>query len=363
MESIHPYYEFRSFSLNPEFKRLGTDVTITADSFKQTVKFSLDNTPQTYFIVVPYTKSQKIDKQLKEQYGDADNGICLSYNMAELLGVSNFKGENMKMEFEIGIPVKMYKDELTDSNNNQLATDLDLLDFTNLSLDIAGIVKQDVANRYSINGNNIVYLPQSIADMYLSKQISISDNEFSSEEFELIDWRSSSYRVYANTYNDIESTKMKIQQINSNFIAKCDYQDTLAMDQMLSNMTTVISVVINTILVIVFVLVSAIFMTSTFARSREVAILKANGLTQTKLIALMAVESLIQSIKIILISSAIVLIGALVINSPLFGASIVSFRWEYVAYLLLASIVFVSFPTLLSVFYSVKVKPDRVLRN
>jgi len=360
---IYPYYEFRSFCLNPQYRNLGTEVTVTSEMDSRTFDFSLENEPQTNLIVIPYNKNSDLDKQLLKTYKAEEGGVYLSYSLAAYLELLESDNTEVNLNFEIGIPVKNYIDTFFDENDNSVKMDLDLLEFEEMDIDISGILNPGVFNRYSIVGENIIYMPHEIMDSLLKNKIDNTFVDYALSDFELSEWLPSAYLIYANTYNDLEGIQKKLQNINSNFIARSDYQDTKKMDDMINDVNNITTLVVGILLLILFVLMSAIFISSTLNRKREIALLKVNGMTSKKLILLMIMESCIQSLKIILISVSVSFLLIVAMNYFLFGGAMTKFGPPVILHTTFISLLFVLVPTIVSVSFTINVNPDRILRN
>lgn len=362
IKEIYPYFEFRSFSLHPENRRLGTEVHLTSDTRTVSIPFSLEANPQTYFVIVPYNENLNFDRQLSKSYASAafpENGIYLSYSMAEKLGLQGDE-KTLSLDFEIGVPTYNYMDVFTSNNSTEVQADLDFLTFTEVELEIAGILEPSIVNRYSIAGENIIYLPYKMMEDILYSEKLIAEPPVS---FTVKEWAPSAYLIYVNHYNEVELTQKKLQNIDSNFIARSDYQDTAKMDSMLQDIKQATSAVIAVLLFILFILMSGIFISDTFGRKREFALLKANGMKKSEFIRLIVIESFIQSLKIMLIAASLILVLSLALNHLVFGTSMIVPNWTIAGLTLLISLSFVLVPTFVSVLFATRLQPDKVLRN
>lgn len=360
IDEIIPYYEFRSFCLNTDYRRLKTDVYVKTDVEEKNVLFDLAGNPQTYFIVMPYSDDAGYADQLYKEYKTNDTGVYLSYDMAEMLGLLQNE-ETVFLDFEIGMPVYIYEDVFYDENEKMTNMDLDLLIFEEIQLQVAGIMEQSVVNRYSINGNNVIYMPYTRME-----ELRISANAEGVEEqsdFIVKDWRPSAYLIYTKNYMDVKSTQTKLQNINSNFVARSDYQDTTTMYQMIEDLNVMTTTVIYIFLTILFVLMSAIFINDTWSRKREFALLKVNGMKKREFLRLIIVESLMQGVKIALSAGILILCLSWVVNSLLFGGKMIMINLRSIMYVITISTLFIMIPAISSIIFVTSLQPDQVLRD
>lgn len=134
------------------------------------------------------------------------------------------------------------------------------------------------------------------------------------------------------------------------------------MDQMIAGIKSTSTIVLSIVIGIIFVLMSAVFISQTLARKREFALLKANGMQEHNLVRMMIIESLWQSMHILLTALLISLILS-VISTQLLLSSVSFLSVKTMLYVLCSAVLFVLIPTLAGIAVTLRVQPDRILRS
>lgn len=366
VETIRPYYEFRSFNLIPGMVKTYTDIDISIEGKTTETRFSLDDSEKPYFIVVPYDERQRLGERVEVNLGSeaAEAPVYVTHSMSHLLGLSESSTAPAQISFEIGVPVRKVSDTAV-ANGVTVSEDLDVSEFVPVSFTVSGILDESVVNRYSINGSNIVYVPYEKMDEILNSTKAEYASKDYSNMFEgrpVKEWNPSSYLVYTTSYGNVDAVRGKVENINPDFITKSDYQDTASMEKIISKVKSTSDVVLIVLLVIIFVLMSAVFIYITFSRRREFAILKANGMSNSSLAGLMVTESVIQGLKIIIIATILALILS-TIGSTILLAQVSLFSAKTIILVAISSVAFVCIPTIVSVSSTLRLEPDKILRN
>lgn len=359
VEEISPFYEFRSFNFINENRMLSSEVVVKTGRGTQTSLFSMETEKQSYFVVQPYHKNQKIGQQVEKIFdvSEAKEKIYLSHEMAEMLGVTEADGP-VTIRVKVSVPVRKVCSEIV-TNGVKYPAEYDMGEYTELELQVAGVLSHDVINRYSINGNCVIYMPiEKMEEIRKNVTVAATGN-FGSD---VTEWSPSAYLVYAENYNGIGVIRDKINSINNRFITRSDYQDTTGMDQIVAGIQSTSNVVLGIIMFIIFVLMAAVFISQTMARRREFALLKANGMSEGMLIKMMTLESLWQG-AVILIISLFVSFVLSTVGSFLLLSMVTFFTGKTFVYVAVASILFVLLPTLACIALTLRVQPDRILRS
>ncbi len=359
VEAISPFYEFRSFNLVNENRMLSSEAEVKTEKGTQTCLFSLETEKQTYFVVQPYHNNQKIGQQVEKTFDvpETEEKIYLSHEMAEALGVTEADGP-VTIRVTVSVPVRKVHSEII-TDGVKYPAEYDMGKYTELELQVAGFLSPDVINRYSINGNCVIYMPVEMMEE-IRKEVTVATTGMLGDA--VTEWNPSAYLVYGESYNGIGVLRNKINSINNGFITRSDYQDTAGMDQLVAGIQSSSNVVLGIIMFIIFVLMAAVFISQTMARRREFALLKANGMSDGMLVKMMTLESLWQGAVILLISLMISVTLSMV-GSYLLLSMVTFFTGKTIAYVAVASILFVLAPTLACIALTLRVQPDRILRS
>lgn len=367
IDEVYPLYEFRSFAFDSTTPSYSSEIKVITDKETYEQEFSLDSETHPYFIVLPYNENQMLERQTDVNFNVSENDenplVYLSHELADLLNIHDDVSK-LSIDCSVAVPVRKYEyeQELEDGFYN---SDLDISEYCDLSLSVAGILDEDIINHYTINGDCIIYAPSSYMDA-IQKKISdkYKNEKYSeySEEFVVKEWLPSAYLVYVDSYKSINNVKGKIENINPSMTTICAYQDTEILDKALVDIKKTTTIILSIILGIIFFLMSAVFISITLSRKREIAILKANGMTNINLIKLTFIESIVQGFGILLISTTLSFVLS-AIGSKLLLAEVSFFSFNTFITILCTSLLFVLLPTTVSIALTLKVQPDKILRN
>lgn len=358
VQEIFPYYEFRSFNLTYTPPVIGSTIRIESNLGVDSIDVSLDDQNFPYFIVVPYIENQKLDQRLDIKIDDGE--IYISHSMAQMLNLDGDDYSSLNLLFDICIPVKKMERVSSSSKEN-----VDISVSKSLNLNISGILNDNVLNRYSINGNNMIFVPYDKLNEILEQTIIEHANDDYSAytgDFVVKEWSASAYIVFTDSYKNVNTVKGKIENINENFVTRCDFQDTEAISELINNISKTTNVILFILLVIIFVLMSSVYIIHTVGRRKEIALLKANGMNSKHIVYLMLIESVMQGIKILLVSTLFSILLS-VIASKILLNSFQIFSLRTFVHVLIMAFFYVLFPSLASVLFAIRVQPAAILRN
>lgn len=368
VESVVPFYEFRSFNLSNLEPYTSAEIIVETASGQKSQLFSLDDQMYSYFVVHPYQEQQKIPEQAEVLFDIAENdsshAVYLSHDIAELLGLEHISG-TVNLKTTVYVPVRKLHSTININGSNEIA-DYDISEPMQLEFQVAGILQHESINRHSINGNRIIYMPQAdmedIRKQCTAEHIETDYSALLQDGAKLIEWMPSACLVFSSNYDGIGALKSKISNISSKLFVRCDYQDTVGMNKIIDGIKSTTSIVLIIIIGIIFVLMSAVFISQTLSRKREFALLKANGMQEYNLVRMMIVESIWQSLRILLAALLISLFIS-IIGSHLLVAKVSLFSVKTLVYVLCAAVLFVLIPTLAGIAVVLRVQPDRILRS
>ena len=369
VEEIMPFYEFRSFSLLGNQTGQSSEVIAETGSGQHKQVFSLESEAFPYFVVQPYdTENQKIPAQAEILFdatdSDPEHAVYLSHDFAEALELEDVIG-SVTLKTKVYVPVRKLHSTMQ-INQSSSNADYDVSEAVELEVPVAGILPHEIVNRYSINGNRIIYMPEAemeqIREQCTAQNAETDYSGLVADGGALLRWMPSACLVFASDYDGINAIKSKLGNLSPAFITRCDYQDTVGMDQMIAGIKSTSTIVLSIVIGIIFVLMSAVFISQTLARKREFALLKANGMQEHNLVRMMIIESLWQSMHILLTALLISLILS-VISTQLLLSSVSFLSVKTMLYVLCSAVLFVLIPTLAGIAVTLRVQPDRILRS
>lgn len=360
VDKVYEMIEWRSFALSNEEIRVGSSIHVATSTSNYTVDYSIEKPECDYFVALPYFEEQQLEKQLYAQYGEAENnGVYLSYDIAEELGLLDKSLDELELKFEIGIPV--YKLICKNDDTAEAENDMDIVEFTTLNVKVNGILNDNVTNRYTINGNSVIYMPHGYMKNVMDK-FSATYDYSNYLENQLVKWSPSALVVYADSYKNVNILKQKIENVTSNMVTRYDYQDTESLEDLMQNLKNVTNLIIGIVLFIIFALMCAIYVSGTVSRKREYAILKANGFTGSNLRDITTIESLFQAGKILIISLVISCFLTAALCVMLLG-QMKFITIETIVCVVIFSVIFVIIPSLISILYINTLKVEKIIRN
>ena len=356
VECVYEMMEWRSFALNNHDICIENSIHVEADEERFSVLYSLENTERDYYVTLPYFQEQQYDKQLVVQYGNYEDGVYLSYDIAEELGLLEKSFNHVELIYNIGIPVYKLIDEIDAEEN-----DLDIVEFCTVRVKVNGILDHNVTNAYTINGNSVIYMPYDVMKKTMSSFHS-KDAYSDYNKEKLLEWRPSALVVYTESYKNVNTIKGKIENTTPYMVTRYAYQDTESLENLMKNLKEATNIILEIILCVIFILMCAIFISTTMNRKREYAILKSHGIEHHKLRGITLTESFIQSCKILTLSLACSSIVTVSMSFMLFGTyKMISIRM--MMYIVIFSIMFVAVPSMASIFYINKLKVENIIRN
>ncbi|MBQ6159633.1 MAG: ATP-binding cassette domain-containing protein [Oscillospiraceae bacterium] len=366
IESIYPYFEFRSVGYDLEKSDFINScmIKVEKDDTESKFDFSTDYDGEYKSIaIIPYYPEQNIEKRVLTSFeSNNSNKIYVSYKLSALLGIDSTTSK-VKLTTNIGIPVYTTNVELSvGAENAQYDADIDIMLEQELSFEIAGILDVNYNNHHSASGDNVIYMPIDYMNQLKEDCIEKAGAVTPNEEIILNKWASSAYMIYVKSYNDISATIEKAEKINPNFKIISDYQDVEAMNAMLSGIKNTATSVIVIVLSIIFILMAIIYINRTLGRQYEIAVMKANGLTKFEINKVALTEAILH--VVIVVALAIILCIAVIhIINLLFAFDVAAFSLNTIVTIVIISLLSVIIPVSGSLLIINRIKPDRLLRN
>lgn len=353
MDGVYPYFEFVSSQYTEgQTEDENRNITVTfEDASSKKVQFDFGNS----FKIVPYFPDQLMDEKSEELDETAENGFYLSDSMAKLLKVDSPKG--VALTADALVPVKLQKMQFQSADGKSIEGDMDVCVLNSISGKVRGILEEQIKNPYTQGTENIIYVPYTQMEALLNSQKRPELGENESE------WMPSACVMNARNYQAVETAKEKLSHMNSSFLVYNRYQDFESMKasiQTIRDMTFIVSIVI---LIIIFLLMSVIYINYVEGRKFEFSILRANGVTKREIRKLVYLESLSQVIKTFLIALGFAAILTLVTNLLIFRSGMISYDLKLVATVAVVSLLSIILPAVITLKFVNKYEPDRVMRN
>ncbi|MFA5408726.1 MAG: ATP-binding cassette domain-containing protein, partial [Bacilli bacterium] len=307
VDTTYSFIELKSTGFDYKTETPITDSEIKING-SQIIRFSLSNPSnigKQQYTILPYYPEQNIKKRAEYtfQSGDSsnDDGIYISSSLAKVLGISN-NFDTCTLDVNVRVPVFCYNTVMSnhaDESITEYNIDIDMTDAYSTSLNVAGVLQNDVTNIYSDSGDYVIYMPyeeiMKIVNEF-QQECNYAGNLFSYA------WRPSAMMVYAKEFSVINQCIQTAEKINSNFVCVNQYQDIETMNESIDSLKNTISIFSLIVLFIVIVLMSVIYINKIINRRYEFAILKANGLMRYEVNKLLFLETGVETIKSIVIS-------------------------------------------------------------
>lgn len=365
LHSIHhvvecyPYYEFKSYGFDcvKETYISGGNITVQCDDkTKETVFEGLGSDA---YIMRPYYNEKDLSKAAKVEYDNVDEGIYLSSVLAERLGL---RGNEKKVSITVDfcVPVGIKTAEMKINNSKQaILTDMAVYVHRRYTFTVNGILDDSVQNTYSFEPMNSMYMKYAYFDNMLKESHTIFERE---STYSCNPLCASAYVLYVDDYSMIANVKESVQIINPNFRIQSNYQDVLSMQEMIQNAEKTMKSVFWLVLLCIFVMMGIIQMNRVVARKYEIALLRADGLSNRELRILTCIEA-IESATIIIIMST--LFAWIYSNISYLTSGVLVFELTVRVVLTIAAlgVLATSIPTLITVICFQKYQPATVMRN
>ena len=177
-----------------------------------------------------------------------------------------------------------------------ISIDLAVTQSDTINVSVRGILAGTFENSYSESGNMVIYVP------YQRLSALLKENETETFEENESAWAPSACWAVVGRYDEVESAKMAIRELDSNWLVYNRYQDFETMTTSIQETRTAMTIVSIAIVIIVFFMVTVVRIHETQQRKYEISILKANGATRVAVYRLIVVESVWEAVKIFVIS-------------------------------------------------------------
>lgn len=355
IDSIYPYYEFRSFGYTGQFENQGT---IRKGDKSYVFNSDMDNQDFCSYFVAPFVKEQNIEMKAETKDDNVTDGVYISHALAKKLEIDHL--DNTVIHADIFVPQKQFESRM-ENGSMTINTDLDITVKKSADFTIKGILSESYTNSKSNSGDLFIYLDfdkmESIRLENEAKSISTAT------EYKEKSWAPSAYIVIAKDYSVIESVNSKLGQINANFKVVSPYQNLEAMQKSVSSIKSVSKIISIVILCIILFLMTVINISNTHKRKYEICLLKVNGLNRKEIFRLVNTDALVVVLKTFISSSVFALITGYICNHFLFGQNLVLINPVMFLSIIIISILSIILPTAVTLYIMNRFNPDRIMRN
>ena len=344
VEKVYPLIEYRSFSTSDDIvscsitKQDGSVYTFNQESGSELSQYT----------VLPYVDEEYMQKR-SVKCVDIDEGVYISATLASKLDINNSDKEKLKVE--ICIPIDVVKGEIS-YNDVDYPADYDKVKKDTIEVNVKGILNDDFTNTYSIYGNDSIYMNYDEMKKILDEKMKKNQKEF----------KSSAAIVLIKDFSLLGDLKNKIANINPNYVCTSEFQDVESMKAAINSTKTAVMIFSIILFLVMFILMSVIYVQQTEKRKYEFAMLKANGLTKGEITRLVCVEALLDVIKIA-IAAVIIMLAVVLVSYILLGLNMIIIEAKSIVLLLLISIVTIYIPTIITLKYINKYEPAKVMRG
>lgn len=304
------------------------------------------------YYVVPYYGDQLMDQKsiILDETVSEEDGVYVSYLVAQELGLDDL--DKTKLTLSLKVPTKLKNIE-----QGGISISLAVTQSDTINVSVRGILAGTFENSYSESGNMVIYVPY--------QQLSALLKENGTETFEENEsaWAPSACWAVVGRYDEVESAKMAIRELDSNWLVYNRYQDFETMTTSIKETRIAMTIVSIAIVIIVFFMVTVVRIHETQQRKYEICILKANGATRVAVYRLIVVESVWEAVKIFVISLLFTVLLMILTNDILFHQQLILMNWKLFFMLFIVSVLSVTIPAVITVLFTNKYEPDKLMRN
>lgn len=356
VSELYPLIEFKSSGAIDGGEVTSGDITVI-DKNLQALKIQYGSElPFKNFTILPSFNWQSLEEKCRVIDPGVASGVYLSAEMADRLGINSLDQTQIKLKYLV--PSYLYQSTYrVPKEDVEYPTDLDISTSLESQFFVKGILMDSVRNKYSTNGEHVIYLDYNTMK---ATQAAVIENQEPNAMYE--QWRSSAMIIKASDFRMVDSIKTKLIKFDPNFNVLNEYQNVKEMEMNLSKTKSAMQTISYVILGIIFLLMTVIYVQNIFERRYEIAVLKANGLTKRELNRLILVSSVADALTILLITMGL-LIFFTTASQGLLGTTIFSLSFEVLLQTVILVLISVLIPTLIVTKRINAFTPSNILRS
>jgi len=378
IDKVYPFYEFKSKGFcDDRDSKAEISVYDGENCLKKIVYENLEskgssvsNEESKQFSVQPIYKEENLNLLIDNGKYDG-SGVILTNAMAKLLDedVNNLIGKNI--EIQCFVPTKLYDSiatKPTDGSkvNNvrdaqEIKVDFSIVKLVKISEKIVGILSTDYSNQRSSNDKTIILMNEVSLDKIIkdNKDTNYKETYPGFPEKEL---GPSSLVTYSTTYDLVEATKEKIQDINPNFVVTSKASDVKAIKENLESIKSIMNVVTAILTGIVILMFGFTYYLKNKTRKKEIGILKAIGMKSKEVLYLICYEMLIVAIKTFVIAITLTYGIKIICSYVLSMGDIVTITFGSVIFCFIFTLTIITLASLFSIFKTSRIDPVDAIR-
>lgn len=361
VEKVYSYFEFDDSSIDGMTYSPIQPIIVRMDgSEKEVIPFcSAIDLPA--YSVVPYYQEQQIESHVSK-WLDSGTDCYISAALARALGAEECKNE-LALVAHVWVPIRK---ELMNEYCEDVAAigEYDICSEEVLEINVRGIIDTDFMNRYSMASDNLIYMPYETMNFILNnRQTEVQDQSFQTSFAggETKEWNPSAAVVYVDSQRHLKFVSSKIENINGGFLTKCDYSNAEKLEKIISVTRSVSKWVTVIVVLILFFLMFALFMSYTLSRKREFALLKVYGIDRIRLIRVTIADGLLYAMSIVIMAIVLCAVVWLVGNLFLVQGAF-NLNTGFVLLIPVMTLGFIIIPMVISALYAARLKADNVMR-
>lgn len=329
IENIYPFYEFLSQNYSGQ-KGDNTAAKIVLED-KEIV---YNNNNDSSFTIVPLYPEEDVSNLLlnKKIEGDIREGFILANSLAKTLSDTPLKLIGKTVEIRCFVPTKLYESEARFSESEIIKNDYPVYKSVVIKRKITGIMDDAYVNQRSEEAYNYIFLDYK--DFIKIVEENKDTNYLTvNEKFPEKELKPSALMIYVDSYDDVSYVKSKIEKLSSDFDVVSKGADLEKIENNLTMIKNSMRVVSLVMVLVVMIMFGFVYYFKNRTRKKEVAILKALGITRNDIVLLIGYEMLLISLKTFLLSLffslIIVLLGRITMLDRLFTVSTFSLLFSF----------------------------------
>ncbi|MDD4096928.1 MAG: ABC transporter permease [Oscillospiraceae bacterium] len=354
VQSTYPLYEFPATGYSRPEHITSASLALYRNG-ENIGNFSFTEEDNQAYTVLPYWSWQNYEKKAIATNSDTQSGVYISEVFARELGIQDVNGTIIR--FDACVPFAIFESTLTSSDGETAPFDGDIFIKKTFEFPIEGILDASVVNRYSMGGDNVIYMEF----VCMEEAFKVAQNENSLREKES-PWAPSAVILEVSDLSLLDHVRQKLLALDPNYSVIIPVQDSQAMIQMVEGVRNWATGISIALLIIISFFMFVVYLNQTDARKYEIAMLRANGFRKSEVAGLLCIEALIDALRVALIALILSLIVRFAFNF-IFYLPLFDFGWQSILLLLGVSVITISLPTLIILTRINRFNPDKLMRN
>ena len=329
IENIYPFYEFLSKNYSGQ-KGDTASASIVLDG-KEII---YDSKNDSSFTLVPLYPEEDVSNLLlnKKIEGDIREGFILANSLAKTLSYKPLDLIGKTVEIKCFVPTKLYESEARFSEDKIIKNDYPVYKSVVIKRKITGIMEDTYVNQRSEEAYNYIFLDYKEFINIINEN---KDTNYltANQKFPEKELKPSALMIYVDSFDYVPYVKSKIELLSSDYDVVSKGADLEKIENNLTMIKNTMRVVSLIMVLVVMIMFGFVYYFKNRTRKKEVAILKALGITRNDVVLLIGYEMLLISLKTFLLSLffslIIILLGKATMLDSLFTVSTLSFLFSF----------------------------------